>query len=377
MQSTSAVLRSLSLSALGPIPADSTNRVADDEVAAQLGRALFFEPRLSRSGTISCATCHDPNRLFTDGLAKARGEGATARNTPDLVGVGYRPWLYWDGRRDSLWSQALIPLEAPDEMGGSRLQTLSVVATDDGYRDLYERAFGAMPDLTGLAERAGPLGAPEDVALWNAIPGDRRKAINIAFANVGKSIAAYERRIVPKPGRFDARADGSASLSADEEAGLALFLDGTRTLCLRCHNGPLFTNQGFHNIGTGGFEGPQMDFGRLFGLQAVLMDEFNCLGPYRDGGEEACGHLVHAPRQDVPEEYAGAFKVPGLRNLTLTAPYMHDGRYATLAEVVEHYRHPPPAALASGEIQPVAISDEEARQLVAFLGALDGGYRIE
>jgi cytochrome c peroxidase len=256
------------------------------------------------------------------------------------------------------------------------VQTLAVVAAEARYLELYVRTFGGLPDLAAIDPRAGPLGDAAQTAAWNAIPGERRKAINVAFANVGKAIAAFERRIVPVPGRFDARADGRGTLSADEEAGLALFLDGTRTLCLRCHNGPLLTNQGFHNIGTGGFEGAQMDFGRLFGLQAVLMDEFNCLGPYRDGGDDACGHLVHAPRQDVPEEYAGAFKVPSLRNLTQTAPYMHDGRYATLSEVVEHYRHPPPAALAAGEIQPIDISDEEARQLVAFLVTLDGGYTI-
>ena len=119
-----------------------------------------------------------------------------------------------------------------------------------------------------------------------------------------------------------------------------------------------------------------MDFGRVFGLQAVLLDPLNCLGEFNDAPSKSCGMLEYAPREEVPEVYSGAFKVPGLRNVASTAPYMHDGRYRTLEEVVEHYRHPPPAALATGGIAPIVLTDAEARQLVAFLRALDGGYRI-
>jgi cytochrome c peroxidase len=370
------MLRSLSLTALGAVPAEPTNRVADDAAAVAFGRSLFFDPRFSASGSLSCASCHMPDKGFTDGLAQARGEGQTARNTPDLIGVAFRPWLYWDGRRDSLWAQALIPFEASLEMGGSRTRTLKQLTDEADYRARYQALFGALPDLEGIPENAGPLGTPAQIDAWNALPGARRKDLNRAFSNVGKALAAFERRIVPAPGRFDDFVDGKHTLSADEETGMRLFLDDAKTACLRCHNGPLLSNQGFHNIGTGGFEGTQLDFGRVFGLQAVLMDEFNCLGPYSDGSRDDCGQLTHAPRQDVPDRYAGAFKVPGLRNLTLTAPYMHDGRYKTLQEVVEHYRKPPPAALVAGEIRPVDITDEEARQLVAFLESLDGGYRI-
>ena len=373
---THAMLRSLALTALGPLPAQPTNHLADNPAAAALGRALFFDPRFSASGTLSCASCHVPDKAFTDGIAQARGEGQTARNTPDLIGAGYRPWLYWDGRRDSLWAQALIPLEAPLEMGGSRVHMLRQLANEPDYRSRYQALFGALPDLDGLPQSAGPLGTSAQIDSWNSIPDARRREIDRAFSNLGKALEAFERRIAPVPGRFDAYVVGSQPLSSDEEAGLQLFMDATKTHCLRCHNGPLLTNQGFHNIGTGTFEGAQMDFGRVFGLQAVLMDEFNCLGPYSDGTQDDCGQLTHAPRQEVPDEYSGAFKVPGLRNLTLTAPYMHDGRYTTLEEVVEHYRKPPPAARAAGEIQPIEITDAQARQLVAFLKTLDGGYRI-
>ena len=107
------VLRSLALTALGAIPSDPTNHVADDPRAIALGRAIFFDPAFSSSGRLSCASCHVPDKVFTDGLARARGRKETARSTPDLVGAAWRAWFYWDGRRDSLWAQALIPLEAP------------------------------------------------------------------------------------------------------------------------------------------------------------------------------------------------------------------------------------------------------------------------
>ena len=373
---TRTMLHSLALASLGPLRAQPTNHLADSPAAAAFGRALFFDPRFSASGTLSCASCHLPEKGFTDGIAQAHGEGQTARNTPDLIGAGYRPWLYWDGRRDSLWAQALIPLEAPLEMGGSRVHMLRQLANDPDYRSRYAALFGVLPNLDGLPQSAGPVGTPTQVEGWSGIAPTRRGEINRAFSNVGKLLEAFERSIVPVPGRFDAYIAGLQPLTADEEAGLQLFMDTTKTHCLRCHNGPLLTNQGFHNIGTGTFEGTQMDFGRVYGLQAVLMDEFNCLGPYSDGTAQDCGLLTHAPRQEVPDEYAGAFKVPGLRNLTITAPYMHDGRYGTLEEVLEHYRKPPPAARAAGEIQSIDITDIEARQLVAFLKSLDGGYRI-
>jgi cytochrome c peroxidase len=376
------LLRSLALTSLGPIPPDPSNRVAEVPRAIYLGRAIFFDPAFSGSGRLSCASCHVPEKLFTDGLARARGESETARNTPDLIGAAWRAWFYWDGRRDSLWAQALIPFEAPAEMHGSRVRTVRLMRDRAEYRQAYEALFGAVPDLAGLPDSAGPLGDSNAIDAWNRLDATRQRDIDRAFSNIGKALAAFERRIVPTPGRFDeyvASLDAADNrvLSADEIAGLHLFLDDARTRCLRCHNGPLFTNQGFHNIGTGTFEGERMDFGRVFGLQAVLLDPFNCLGEFNDAQTKSCGLLEHAPREEVPEEYSGAFKVPGLRNVAATAPYMHDGRYRTLEEVVEHYRRPPPAALVAGEIAPIALTDDEARQLVAFLRTLDGGYRID
>jgi cytochrome c peroxidase len=179
--------------------------------------------------------------------------------------------------------------------------------------------------------------------------------------------------------RSESPAPDSAELTAAERAGLALFLDAGRTQCLRCHNGPLFTNHGFHRVGTdqpaGGGRLP--DFGRFLGLQAALIDPFNCLGAFSDAPPEQCREIQFVRRDHLDAE-TGKFKTPTLRGLGRTAPYMHDGRFASLAEVIDHYRAPPPNA-ASGpngfgghELLPLVLSDAEASALVQFLLSLDG-----
>jgi cytochrome c peroxidase len=369
------ILRSLSLAATDGPPPDPSNRVADDPEAAELGRRLFFDPRLSRDGRLSCASCHQPERYFTDGRPRSRGVATTLRNAPTVVGTAYQSWFYWDGRRDSLWSQALIPIEAPDEMGGSRLASVRLVATDPSYRKAYRDIFGSLPALPDVSGHAGPFGAGEVRSAWEDLPEPARRRIDEAFANLGKAVAAYERTLEPPSTPFDGYVAGL--LAGDEDPGgldetarrgARLFLDEARTRCLRCHNGPMLTNGSFHNIGTGNLEGEHLDFGRAFGVRAVLLDEFNCLGPYSDAAPADCLELRFLNRDPhVPLE--GAFKVPSLRGLTATAPYMHDGSLPTLEAVLEHYRHPPTSG-GTHELTPVALTDDEAAALVAFLRTL-------
>ena len=140
------MLQSLSLAELGPLPADPGNAVADDPRAAEFGHALFFDTRLSGNGGISCATCHQPARSFTDGLPRGQAIGTSKRNTPTIIGTAYSPWLYWDGRRDSQWSQALSPLEDVNEHATDRQQVLDVIRNDPDYRAHYAALFGALPD---------------------------------------------------------------------------------------------------------------------------------------------------------------------------------------------------------------------------------------
>ncbi|HEY0158843.1 MAG TPA: cytochrome c peroxidase [Thermoanaerobaculia bacterium] len=344
-------LRSLSLAELEPLPADPGNRVADDPRAVALGHRLFFDTRLSSNGKVSCATCHVANREFQDDKPLANGVGTTARRTMPVAGTAYAPFLFWDGRKDSLWSQALGPLESPVEHGGTRDQYARVIAAN--YRAPYEEIFGPLPDLT------------------------RRDGVTAVFVNVGKSIAAYERRIQYGPSRFDRYADALSKtgraprgvLTADETAGLRLFLG--KANCTQCHNGPLLTNNEFHNTGVAAGAAPEPDHGRMAGARAVLTDEFNCRSKWSDAKPEQCAELDFLVTGSP--ELERAFKVPSLRNVADRAPYMHAGQLATLEQVVAHYNTAPAAPSGHTELKPLHLTATEMRQLTAFLRTLSGG----
>lgn len=370
-------MRSLSLAALEPLPADPSNRVADDPRAVSLGKALFFDTRLSSNGKVACATCHLPDREFQDGSPLAKGVGTTARRTMPVAGTAYAPFLFWDGRKDSQWAQALGPLESPVEHGGSRAQYAHVVAAH--YRAEYEQLFGPMPDLSAVARSAGPVQDPAAAAAWKAMTPAQRDAVTSVFVNVGKSIAAYERRIQYGPSRFDQYVDaltttGSAPkhiLTADETAGLALFLG--KANCTQCHNGPLLTNNEFHNTGVPARPAAEADRGRMSGARAVLADEFNCRSKWSDARPAQCAELDFIA-VDAPE-LERAFKVPSLRNVAERAPYMHAGQLATLKDVVAHYNSAPAAPSGHTELKPLRLNAQEVRQLTAFLKTLSGGTK--
>lgn len=341
-------IAALSLSRLGAPPADPTNAHADDPRAAALGARLFEDPRLSRNGRVSCASCHQPAQAFTDGLARSRGIGETERNAPSLVGAAWSPWQFWDGRADSLWAQALGPLSHPREQGLSIEAIARAVAAH--YSADYAETFGEAP-------AARPAAAAE------------RTAVNAA-----KAIAAFERRLRPTPARFDAFADALARdpsaatpLDAAEQRGLRLFLG--RGQCLRCHFGPLLTNHGFHNTGLGPQE-RRYDRGRIAGIETLLQSSYNCRGSHSDAPDRDCPQLQYL-RRGTPE-LVGGFKTPSLRGLRQTAPYMHDGRFTTLQQVVEHYNRAPnlDARYGHTELMPLGLTTQEQQDLVAFLGSL-------
>ncbi len=372
-----AVIGSLAIDSLPPLPPDPSNAVGDDPQAVELGHALYFDARLSPDGAVACATCHQPEKYFTDGKPRANVRGVdTPRHTPSIVGLGYSAWFYWDGRKDSQWSQALAPQEAAIEHGGNRSLHAHVIA--EHYREPYEAVFGPMPDISDLARfprNAGPVDDPEARAAWDAMDPADQVVINRIFANIGKAIAAYERRILPGRSRFDAYA--AAALAGDqarmaelftpeEAAGLRLFIGDAQ--CTNCHNGPLFTNGTFHNIGLPLLEGAEIDPGRSQGVLQVIEDEFNCLGPYSDAAPEECAELRFVKREG--EELIGAFKAPSLRNVANTAPYMHDGRFPDLDAVLTHYNAAPPAFPGHTDLQPLAFTQEKLNQIKAFLMTL-------
>jgi cytochrome c peroxidase len=276
---------------------------------AALGRLLFFDPVLSEDGSLACADCHQPERAFTDGRATARGRGgaALARNTPTLWNVGTKPRLMWDRRAASLEAQARIPLFAPDEMNADPERLVARLAAIPEYRRRFAAAF----------------------------PGPARVTVD----DVTRALAAFERTLVSRGSRYDryARGDRSA-LEPAERRGLALFRS-LNTRCFECHRLPTFDAPLALGIGV---PSPDPGAGGVSG--------------------EAAQH--------------GLFGVPTLRNVTRTAPYMHDGSLPTLRAVVDFYRrgggraHGVPAQRIDGQVRAFAIRDDEADDLVAFLGAL-------
>ena len=363
----------LSLDALPPLPRDPSNRWADDRAAASLGERLFFDTRLSSNGRVSCGTCHDPKRGFQDGLPVARGVGTTDRRTMPIAGTAHSPFLFWDGRKDSQWSQALGPLESPVEHGGSRTQYAHVVARH--YRGDYERVFGPLPDLRGVPAIGGPVPGAAG-ASWARMTPPQREAVTAVFVNVGKAIAAYERTLGLEPSRFDRfvaewKKAGEMPrdiLDAKERAGFALFVG--KAHCIECHNGPLFTNNEFHNTGVPARRGKAPDRGRIVAVAAVRKDEFNCASRWSDAKPGDCAELDFLP--PAAPSHAGAFRVPSLRNVAERAPYMHAGQMRTLGEVLRHYNRAPKAAAGHTELMPLGLDDVELGQLEAFLRTLGG-----
>ena len=380
-----ALINSLRLDNLPPIPVDPSNSVSADFRAAELGHALFFDSRLSTNQQISCASCHRPELRFTDGMDKGRALGQSMRNTPSIVGLAYSPWLYWDGRRDSLWSQALSPLEDLQEQGSNRMYIARLVTEDSVYSEQYRLLFGELPDFTDRSrfpENASPGLKPEWYTAWGNMQEEDQELVNHIFANAGKAIAAYERLLMPSRSRFDVYAQAlledqdavpDSIYSINEIKGLRLFIGEAR--CIECHNGPLFTNFEFHNTGIISYPGDLPDRGRIDGVREVRLNPFNCQSSYSELAPDQCLELIHA-REGV--ELIGAMKTPSLRNLDGTGPYMHKGQIRTLTETLEHYNEAPFAMIGHNEAEmPLGLLSFELKQLEAFLNTLSAPIALD
>ncbi|MEE2681853.1 MAG: cytochrome c peroxidase [Planctomycetota bacterium] len=370
------------------LPEDPTNRVADDLAAAEFGHRLFFDPRLSGTGGVSCATCHDPALDFTDGLRVAEGVGLNRRNTPTVLNAAHQRWLTWDGRSDSLWAQALEPLENEVEMAGDRTSVVRLVAGDPVYRQRYESVFGPLPELGVIPdEMARPTrdgSSDEATRRWDALPESTRSMINEVFVNVGKSIGAYQRRLISADAPFDRFVESVASgryqpvagFGDAEVRGLGLF--SGEAGCWECHAGPMITTGEFHNIGIPPMAGGMpTDSGRFAGATIVKQDPFNASGAFSDHTQGPRARLVRT-LIETPENW-GRFRTPSLREVSRTAPYMHEGRFDTLEDVVEFYSTLEGAVQLDHHqelvLEPLDLDDRERADLVAFLEALDGTPR--
>lgn len=334
-----------------PVPrADESNRVLGQDRAQAWGASLFFDVRLSANQQLSCASCHQPNRAFQDGLSTAVGRTLGQRNTPSLLDVAQWRWLGWDGAHDSLWSASLTPLLSDGEMQ----QTVPALA---------ERVRST-PELTaGYIEAFQKPPPADDAAL---------------VVDLGKALAAYQASLVSSRTPFDAFRDAlergdrasAAKYPLTAQRGLRLFLGEGR--CTTCHAGPSFTNGEFGDIGIPFFVPGGVDAGRYKGLEKLLASPYNRLGLFNDAGEQdpravSTRHVTQQPR------HFGEFRVPTLRQLSETAPYMHNGSLAGLEEVVMHYSNLPEERLhTDGEriLRPLRLSDQQSADLVAFLRSL-------
>lgn len=286
-----------------------------------LGRTLFFDPRLSRSNQIACASCHDPelgwcdNRTFSFGHDRQSG----TRNAMSILNVAYAGSLFWDGRAKTLEAQSQMPIEDEKEMGEHIEIAAGKISSIKGYEELFEKAFGD-----------------------KAVTKDR----------ISKAIAAFERTVKSTPSKFDLFIDGKSDLyTNDELMGLHLFR--TKAQCMNCHHSGYFSNNQFENVGTS------------------LMGE---------KGEDLGRYLITKSPED-----AGKFRVPGLREVSRTGPWFHNGSMKTLAEVIRFYSRGNPEydqkratvhdgialqSQKSGMVRMLELSEEEISQLEAFLRTL-------
>lgn len=287
-----------------PVPQD--NPLTPASVA--LGQRLFADPILSRDGKMRCATCHDPGRAFTDGRRFSAGVAGAVprRHTPTLVNAAYRQTFFWDGREATLERQVLGPIADPSELGLGLAMAQERLSRDPSYVRAFREAFGQPPN-----------------------PG-----------NLGRALGAYVRSILSGNAPVDRYLAGEgAALSPAARDGLSVFRGRGR--CSRCHLGPDFTDDRFHNTGVAWRNGPPSDLGR-----------FEVTGRQTD---------------------RGAFKTPTLREVGRTAPYMHDGSLASLEDVVDFYNRGAEAnPFLDSDVRPLNLTAAERSAIIAFLHALTG-----
>ena len=345
--------------AQGPWPApqrpDPSNRYSGNADAIALGRRLFFDARLSIDGRQSCATCHDPEKAFGDGKARSLGRALVDRNAIALANLRLNRWFGWAGAADSLWAQSIHPIVEQKELGLTAQLLRERMASEPALAAAYEHLFrSAVADHD--AERV--------------------------LVHIAKALAAFQETILTARTPFDDFRDAVERNDAQAMAryplaaqrGLQIFVG--KGNCSVCHFGPNFTSGEFEDAGVPHFaEKGRVDPGRHGGIAKLQASPFNLLGPYNDDAEGAAG----VPTRHVEQLHRnwGEFRVPSLRNVALTAPYMHNGSLATLRDVVRHYSELDEERLHGHEgirlIRPLRLTSQEKSDLVTFLETLSAG----
>lgn len=393
----------MSQSPLPDIPPDPTNAWADDEPAARLGQKFYFDRSIAgpisytpndlgksgEVGKVSCADCHvapwgTDTRSFPNALSL--GTSWTTRNTTPITNVAFYDWFYWDGRADSLWQQALLAAENNLQQASDRLRITRVVYNK--YRVEYEEVFGQELDarfdsahLDAFPASGKPKpspGAPNGV--WESLPSADQDIITAAFVNWGKAIAAYERKLVSRNAPWDRFVAGdSNAISPDAIRGYKLFVG--ELYCVTCHSGPFFSDNKLHNIGVPN-KGALMDNGLYDTLLKAINSDFRGDGSWSDdpifGATKIATQPIFLtnPAGPPPEEARGMYRTKHLRQIAQTAPYMHNGSFGTLLDVVQLY-NAGGGQSGIGTLDPaflghIPVEDEKLPLLVEFMKTLTG-----
>ncbi len=344
----------LKLSPLPAPPPSPTNAVADNPDAALLGQMLFFNMDLSINGEVSCATCHKPELGFSDGKAVSKGLENGTRNAPTLWNAAYQHWFFWDGRTDSLWAQAIQPFLNKKEMGTRPGILRSLISNTPDLRTIYERVFGILPSAV----------AEDD------------PSIDRFLSNLGKALEAYQRKIISSNAPFDQWVasvpegiDSHDLFSTAAKRGLRIFVGKGK--CILCHSGPNFSDGEFHNLGLPRTENEVADYGRYEGIKKLKADRFNGMADFSDDRSPETNIRLRYLKRNLNN--LGEFKTPTLRNIAITTPYMHDGRFATLREVIDFYSDLPGSPVYGHReetLTALKLSDQEKTDLEAFLLSL-------
>lgn len=382
-------------------PPSPTNMYADDTRAAVLGKKFFFDPRFAGEtllpndgisqgslapagamGKVSCADCHDLKNGGADTRSRPNNTslGVTrgVHSSPTMINNAYAGdialggWQSWGGFKDSLWSINTVPPESTPEQNSSRLHVAHVIFAN--YKADYEAIFGTLPPL-GDQVRFPLVGKPGTPSFDNMAAADQ-VAVTRVLANFGKAIEAYERRLISssyETAPFDRMLAGDdTAMTPEAIRGAKLFVG--KAGCNECHRGAALADGKFHNIGVpqGGPYVPLIDTGHFGALEFVITDPFNRSGAFSDHPDDS--HIKNPVSTDAD---VGAFRTPTLRNIAKTGPYMHDGIYVSLWDVVNHYNFGGGTGSYSGTkeatIAPLLLTDREVGDLVEFLRSLSDG----
>ncbi len=388
------------LSPLPALPAEPTNRYADDPKAGALGQKLFFDARYSgaispggakdasngglgaagEKGKLSCQSCHI-DKWLQDNRSNPANVSLAAdwiiRNTPTLVNSAFYKRFGWIAGPDSMWCQSLFPAEEEHHIGGSRCGIAHLLWSK--YKEEYNAIFDPLdPALDPMHASAArfpaeckpkAMGAPDGA--WERMAAADRAIINRIFVNFGKTQEAYIRKLVSRNAAFDRFVAGEKdAMGASAKRGLKLFIG--KAACDACHNTPFFSDNKAHNTGVPqtGPHVPMVENGAYDGAGFALGNEFNSSSEWSD--DRNTGRLSGVMQA---EEDKGKIRTKSLREVKETAPYMHAGQHATLTEVMDFYNRGGDTSSVGTKdplIKPLNLTPAEIADLVAFLETLTG-----